>query len=301
MTSAARSSRRCCCGCDSRCRRGRSRGRGVRAGRTLMPYDGLDEAIDARAARRGQPGRVARSRYDARRRARAGAGIAPYHGRISDRRPRLRAASRPATARRCPRSCTAVRAGPAAARSWAACAACSTTCSARPCRVRRRALTALTRRWTRGAAQIDDPSIRSAGRFEELDVGETSTRPSATITLEDIEHFAAFHRRHVLRPHGRGGGRAPTRSFGGRVAHGYLLLSFAAGLFVDPAPGPVLANYGLDNLRFLKPVKPGDAIRVRLTCKQKTPRRGRNTAKCAGTSRSAIRTTRRSRPTSCSR
>ena len=57
--------------------------------------------------------------------------------------------------------------------------------------------------------------------------------------------------------------------FGGRVAHGYLLLSFAAGLFVDPAPGPVLANFGLDNLRFTKPVKPGDTITVQLTAKSK--------------------------------
>ena len=65
----------------------------------------------------------------------------------------------------------------------------------------------------------------------------------------------------------------PIRSFPGRVAHGYLILAFAAGLFVDPAPGPLLANYGLDNLRFLKPVSPGDAIRVRLTVKQKSPAR----------------------------
>jgi oxepin-CoA hydrolase/3-oxo-5,6-dehydrosuberyl-CoA semialdehyde dehydrogenase len=56
------------------------------------------------------------------------------------------------------------------------------------------------------------------------------------------------------------------------VAHGYLVLAFAAGLFVDPAPGPVLANYGLDRLRFTKPVKPGDSIHVVLTCKEKTPR-----------------------------
>ena len=61
--------------------------------------------------------------------------------------------------------------------------------------------------------------------------------------------------------------------FGGRVAHGYLILAFAAGLFVDPAPGPVLANYGLDTLRFVKPVKPGDSIEVALTVKEKTLRR----------------------------
>jgi oxepin-CoA hydrolase/3-oxo-5,6-dehydrosuberyl-CoA semialdehyde dehydrogenase len=60
--------------------------------------------------------------------------------------------------------------------------------------------------------------------------------------------------------------------FPGRVAHGYLLVSWAAGLFVDPAPGPVLANYGLENLRFLTPVSPGDSIRVDLTAKQITPR-----------------------------
>ena len=50
------------------------------------------------------------------------------------------------------------------------------------------------------------------------------------------------------------------------------MLSFAAGLFVEPSEGPVLANYGLDGLRFMKPVSPGDAIKVRLTVKQKTPR-----------------------------
>ena len=60
--------------------------------------------------------------------------------------------------------------------------------------------------------------------------------------------------------------------FPGRVAHGYLLVSWAAGLFVDPEPGPVLANYGLENLRFLTPVSPGDEIRVELTAKQITPR-----------------------------
>ena len=60
--------------------------------------------------------------------------------------------------------------------------------------------------------------------------------------------------------------------FPGRVAHGYLLLSFAAGLFVQADPGPVLANTGLDNLRFMKPVVPGDSLNVRLTVKHKTPR-----------------------------
>ena len=60
--------------------------------------------------------------------------------------------------------------------------------------------------------------------------------------------------------------------FPGRVAHGYLLLSFAAGLFVEPSPGPVLANTGLNSLSFQKPVVPGDKIHARLTAKRKTRR-----------------------------
>jgi len=60
-----------------------------------------------------------------------------------------------------------------------------------------------------------------------------------------------------------------------RVAHGYFVLSAAAGLFVDPAPGPVLANYGLEALRFVKPVYIGDTIQARLTCKQKTAKEDR--------------------------
>ena len=70
---------------------------------------------------------------------------------------------------------------------------------------------------------------------------------------------------------------AKESPFGKRIAHGYFVLSAAAGLFVSPSPGPVLANYGLDTLRFVKPVGIGDTIRARLTCKRKTdkpPRKG---------------------------
>jgi len=62
--------------------------------------------------------------------------------------------------------------------------------------------------------------------------------------------------------------------FDGRVAHGYFVVSAAAGLFVDPDPGPCLANYGLERLRFTRPVYPGDTLRVALTCKQKSAREG---------------------------
>ena len=66
--------------------------------------------------------------------------------------------------------------------------------------------------------------------------------------------------------------RGEDTQFGKRIAHGYFVLSAAAGLFVSPAPGPVLANYGLDNLRFITPVAIGDTIRARLTCKRKVDR-----------------------------
>lgn len=67
--------------------------------------------------------------------------------------------------------------------------------------------------------------------------------------------------------------RGANPFFGGHVAHGCLVLAFAAGLFVDPAPGPSLANYGLDDLRFLEPVAPFDDIRVRRTVMEKRPER----------------------------
>jgi oxepin-CoA hydrolase / 3-oxo-5,6-dehydrosuberyl-CoA semialdehyde dehydrogenase len=60
--------------------------------------------------------------------------------------------------------------------------------------------------------------------------------------------------------------------FGERVAHGYFVVSAAAGLFVDPGVGPVIANYGMENLRFIEPVKIGDTIQVRLTCKKENPK-----------------------------
>ena len=90
-----------------------------------------------------------------------------------------------------------------------------------------------------------------------------------TMTHEDVANFAELSGDKFY-AHMSDEAAAKEGVFERKVAHGYLVLSAAAGLFVDPAPGPVLANYGLDNLRFIKPVYPGDAIHVRLTCKQKT-------------------------------
>ena len=132
-------------------------------------------------------------------------------------------------------------------------------------------LTALTRSYVKGAPEPPARAHPFRLVFEELLPGQSFHSPERVISLADIEHFAEFtgdtFYAHMDEEAVKG-----HPFFPGRVAHGYLLLSFAAGLFVEPARGPVLANYGLDNLRFLKPVSPGDAIRVRLTVKSKSPR-----------------------------
>ena len=134
-----------------------------------------------------------------------------------------------------------------------------------------RMLSAVTQNWMRGAPEMRDGPHPFRLKFGELELGKTLVTQSRTVTMDDIEHFAHFTG-DTFYAHMDEEAAAANPFFGGRVAHGYLLLSFAAGLFVDPAPGPVLANYGLDNLRFTKPVKPGDSITVQLTAKSKTPR-----------------------------
>ncbi|MBY0490936.1 MAG: phenylacetic acid degradation bifunctional protein PaaZ [Gemmatimonadaceae bacterium] len=130
-------------------------------------------------------------------------------------------------------------------------------------------LTAITREWTRGADEITDAIHPFRKTFDELEVGDTLITKSRTITLEDIEAFATLSGdtfyAHMNDEHARSNG-----VFEGRVAHGYFIVSAAAGLFVQPDLGPMLANYGLEKLRFTKPVYPGDTIHVRLTVKQKT-------------------------------
>jgi oxepin-CoA hydrolase/3-oxo-5,6-dehydrosuberyl-CoA semialdehyde dehydrogenase len=106
-------------------------------------------------------------------------------------------------------------------------------------------------------------------RMSELAIGDTLKTASRTVTLEDIEHFAHFTG-DTFYAHMDEEAAKASPVFEGRVAHGYLILSFAAGLFVDPDPGPVLANTGLENLRFLTPLYPGDSMRVELTVRSKS-------------------------------
>ena len=132
-------------------------------------------------------------------------------------------------------------------------------------------LTALTGVWHAGAAAHTDGRHPFRKSLAELRIGDQIVSASREVTLADIETFAHFTG-DTFYAHMDETAAAANPFFPGRVAHGYLLVSWAAGLFVDPEPGPVLANYGLENLRFLTPVSPGDTIRVELTAKQITPR-----------------------------
>jgi oxepin-CoA hydrolase/3-oxo-5,6-dehydrosuberyl-CoA semialdehyde dehydrogenase len=132
-------------------------------------------------------------------------------------------------------------------------------------------LTAITHRWTTGSARTVGEVHPFRKSLAELEIGDTVETAWREITRADIDHFAEFTG-DTFYAHTDPAAAAANPLFGGIVAHGYLVVSMAAGLFVEPSPGPVLANFGVDNLRFLTPVKAGDAIQVALTVKQITPR-----------------------------
>jgi oxepin-CoA hydrolase / 3-oxo-5,6-dehydrosuberyl-CoA semialdehyde dehydrogenase len=134
-----------------------------------------------------------------------------------------------------------------------------------------RILSAVTGTWVPGAKRNTEGGHPFRKPLSSLRPGDTVVAGPRLVTLEDIEHFAEFTGDTFYAHMDEEAARA-NPFFDGRVAHGYLVLSFAAGLFVQPDPGPVLANYGVENLRFLTPVYPGDALTVTLTCKQIIPR-----------------------------
>ena len=132
-------------------------------------------------------------------------------------------------------------------------------------------LSVIGHRWVRGADE-KEPGVHPFRKtFEQLELGDTFRSGLREVSLEDIDHFANFTG-DTFYAHMDEEAAEKNPFFEGRVAHGYLIVSFAAGLFVDPDFGPVLANYGIDDLRFVTPLNYGDSMRVRLTCKQKTLR-----------------------------
>jgi oxepin-CoA hydrolase/3-oxo-5,6-dehydrosuberyl-CoA semialdehyde dehydrogenase len=132
-------------------------------------------------------------------------------------------------------------------------------------------LSRIVKQWLPGAEKPTGDTHPFRKRIAELEVGYTLKTASRTVTLEDVEHFAHFTG-DTFYAHMDDEAAKASPIFEGRVAHGYLILSFAAGLFVEPAPGPVLANTGLENLRFQTPLYPGDSMRVELTVKSKSVR-----------------------------
>ena len=131
-------------------------------------------------------------------------------------------------------------------------------------------LAAITGEYVRGAQLIETEVHPFRRHFEDLRIGESLLTHRRTVSEADIVAFGGISGDYFYMHFDAVA--AAASPFGKRIAHGYFVLSAAAGLFVSPAPGPVLANYGLDTLRFVKPVGIGDTIQARLTCKRKTDR-----------------------------
>ena len=131
-------------------------------------------------------------------------------------------------------------------------------------------LSAVTGEFVRGAPVIETGTHPFRRHFEELQIGESLLTHRRTVGEADLINFGGISGDYFYMHFDEEAAKASP--FGQRIAHGYFVLSAAAGLFVSPAPGPVLANYGLDTLRFVKPVGIGDTIQARLTCKRKIDR-----------------------------
>ena len=131
-------------------------------------------------------------------------------------------------------------------------------------------LSAIVGEHLRGAPLIETEVHPFRRHFEDLQIGESLLTHRRTVGEADIVAFGGISGDYFYMHFDEVA--AAKSPFGKRIAHGYFVLSAAAGLFVSPAPGPVLANYGPDTLRFVKPVGIGDTIQARLTCKRKTDR-----------------------------
>ncbi|TNF24394.1 MAG: phenylacetic acid degradation bifunctional protein PaaZ [Deltaproteobacteria bacterium] len=128
-------------------------------------------------------------------------------------------------------------------------------------------LTKVTKVYQPGGARPEFDVHPFRKYFEELNIGDTLTTNAREITKEDIDAFANLSGDHFYAH--KADSDFSNTLFDSQVAHGYFIISAAAGLFVDPPKGPVLANYGIDELRFIKPMYVGATMQVKLTCKEK--------------------------------
>ncbi len=236
---------------------------------TVMPYDTTEEAVEL--VKRGR-GSLVTSVFtnDARIAQDLVIGIAPFHGRVLIGN---RVSAKSSTGHGSPLP-GLVHGGPGRAGGGEELGGMRGVKHYMQCTAIQGApglLSAVTGRWVEGTSARSDGEHPFRKSLVELRIGDQLLTASRTVTLEDVEHFASFTGDTFYAHMDEEAARA-NPFFDGRVAHGYLIVSFAAGLFVDPAPGPVLANYGVDKLRFLTPVYPGDTLQVRLTCKEINPR-----------------------------
>jgi len=126
---------------------------------------------------------------------------------------------------------------------------------------------AITNQFIKGAQRQQDTLHPFRKYFDELEIGDSLTTHRRTVTEADIVNFGCLSGDHFYAHFDEVA--AKDSFFEKRVAHGYFVISAAAGLFVDPGVGPVIANYGIDHLRFVEPVAIGDTIQVQITVKRK--------------------------------
>jgi oxepin-CoA hydrolase/3-oxo-5,6-dehydrosuberyl-CoA semialdehyde dehydrogenase len=235
---------------------------------TLMPYDGLDEALALAARGRGSLVGTLVTR-DPATAAKAVAQLAAQHGRILvlDRE-----AAVESTGHGSPLP-TLKHGGPGRAgggEELGGIRAVKHYLQRTAVQGSPTMLAAVTGEHVRGAALRESDVHPFRKHFEDLQIGDSLLTHRRTVSEADIVAFGGISGDYFYMHFDEIA--AKDSPFGKRIAHGYFVLSAAAGLFVSPAPGPVLANYGLDTLRFVKPVGIGDTIRARLTCKRKIDR-----------------------------
>ncbi len=236
---------------------------------TVLPFDDLDDAVAL--ARRGKGSLVASVFTNDPEFARdAVAGLAPWHGRILINN---RVSAKASTGHGSPLPAL-IHGGPGRAgggEEMGGMRGVKHFMQRSALQGSPDMLTHAAGRWIQGAGTRDDGVHPFRKSLAELEIGDQLITATRTVTLEDIEHFAHFTG-DTFYAHMDDEAARANPFFDGRVAHGYFIVSAAAGLFVQPDPGPVLANYGVDNLRFLTPVYPGDTVQVALTCKEISPR-----------------------------
>jgi len=232
---------------------------------TLMPYNSIDEAIEI--ARLGRGSLVASLvTYDNEEAAKIVLSAAAYHGRMLVLN---RDCAKESTGHGSPLP-TLVHGGPGRAgggEELGGSRAVKHYMQRTAIQGSPTTLMAITKEYIAGAATTGNDKHPFRKYFEELQVGESLTTHRRTVTEADIVNFGAVSGDHFYAHFDDIA--AKDSMFGQRVAHGYFVISAAAGMFVDPAPGPVLANYGLENLRFVEPVPIGDTIQVKITVKKK--------------------------------